>query len=287
MGPIDYNSINAIKHILESKGLSVSKRLGQNFLISPQVRRKLCSALEIENDDSVWEIGPGLGAMTELCLKAAASVKVFELDYGFVRILEELYGGNPSCTIIPGDFMETGIPLLEKGKVPDRILGNLPYSSGSAMIYRIIELGQLPAVSVFTLQREVVQRMSAGPGEKAYSLFSIVCQFAFTVEDFGDVAPGAFFPVPEVVSRIVRLKPHVRFNGIADRKLFFTTVKALFRARRKTIKNNLLGSPLAGIIPRDGILASCRAADIDPGDRGENLSVEKIAALTNQLASLL
>ena len=283
MGPVDYNSISSIRQFLESKGLAVSKRFGQNFLISPGVRRKICSFLDVPRNAEVWEIGPGIGAMTEFCLAEAASVKVFELDYGFVRVLQELYGGNPACSIVPGDFMETGIPLLEAGIVPDRMLGNLPYSSGSAMMYKIVETGRLPELSVITLQREVARRLAAGPGSKEYSLFSIVCQFAYEVEDLGDVAPGAFYPVPEVVSTVLRLKPHHRFDSHKNRGLFFTAAKALFQARRKTIKNNLFSSTLVHGFSRETLLAACAAAGINPGDRGEQLSVDEIAAFSEAL----
>ncbi len=286
MGPVDYNSIGSIKQFLESKGLRLSKRFGQNFLISPQVRRRICAALDIRRGAEVWEIGPGIGAMTELCLAEGASMKVFELDYGFVRVLKELYGGNPACSIVPGDFMETGIPVLEAGTVPDRMVGNLPYSSGSAMIYKMVETGQLPELSVVTLQREVARRMDAGPGKKEYSLFSIVCQFAFEVEDLGDVAPGAFYPVPEVVSKVLRLKPHHRFDSHKNRGLFFSAAKALFQARRKTIKNNLFASTLANTFSRDALLSACAAAGINPEDRGERLSVDEIAALSEALESV-
>lgn len=286
MKQLDYNSVTSIRQFLESEELQVSKRLGQNFLMSPHVREKICDALGMEDRHTLWEIGPGLGAMTEMCLRQAGRITVFELDYGFVRVLEKLFGGIPSCTIVPGDFLDTGIPLLREGRAPDRLLGNLPYSSGSAMVYKIVEVGNLPECTVFTLQREVVRRMTAAPGTKEYSLFSLVCGFVFHVEDLGDVAPGSFYPVPEVYSRIVRLTPHGRFDGMEKREVFFSVAKSLFRARRKTIKNNLLSSALSSQFGREELLDACREAGIRLEDRGERLSVDEVVELSSLLAKL-
>ncbi len=283
MVPLDYGSPVSLKSFLQAEGLHVQKRLGQHFLIAPHSRELLYHALRIDKNSSLWEIGPGLGAMTVLFLKAAASVRIFEIDHGFVRVLRKIFQDSPACAIVAGDFLKTGIPLLEKGEVPDRLAGNLPYGSGSAMIYRIAEIGNVPPCSVFTLQREVANRMTARPGRKDYSLFSVVCQFVFDVEDLGEIGPGAFYPAPDVVSKIVRLSPHGRDRGLRNRDFFFRVAKSLFASRRKTIKNNLISNAPFGTITREHVTEACRGAGIEPGQRGEELSVDRIMALTESL----
>lgn len=283
MVPVDYGSVSSLKQFLKTRGLSLQKGFGQNFLITPGVREKIYHYLSIEDGDTIWEIGPGIGAMTVLFLQHAASVKIFEIDYGFITVLREFFGENPNCTIIPGDFMETGIASLKTGDVPDIITGNLPYNAGSAMIYRIAEIGQLPKRLVFTLQREVVHRMKARPGKKDYSLFSVVCRFVFEVEDLGEIAPGAFYPAPEVVSKIVRLTPHGRDREVRNRPLFFQVAKALFAARRKTINNNFKISGLQSRFSKQAVLDAAETADLDLSKRGETIPVEQIKQFTNAL----
>lgn len=283
MKKINYNSVTAVRNFLETEGLSLKKRFGQNFLISPSVRQKICDALELQNSTYLWEIGPGIGSMTAMCLNSVASLTVFELDYGFVKILNNLFSEESGFILVPGNFSETGVRLLELGEVPDCIMGNLPYSSGSAMVYNIIETGALPDRLVFTLQREVVQRITARPGSKDYSLFSVVCGFAFHIENLGDIAPGSFYPAPEVVSTIIRLTPHRKYDSILQRRLFFSVAKSLFASRRKTIKNNLHASTLAQYIPKSALLDACSSAGVNPADRGEKLSVDAIFALTNEI----
>lgn len=283
MAPLNYNSVSEIKSFLKEKKLSLKKGFGQNFLVSPDVREKICNLLEPSPEQTVWEIGGGIGAMTVLCAKRVKKLVVFEIDWGFIRVLEELQHIHRNIEIIEGDFRKTGIPMLKEGIVPEKIFGNLPYSSGSAIIYDIVKNGVFPEKMVFTLQREVVNRMAGTPGTKDYSLFTVICRFAFDVYPRGDIRPGSFFPAPAVVSGIVELVPHHRYADLEDRELFFTLAKDIFASRRKTLRNNLLQGSIGRRYPGERIFVACREAGIDPSVRGECLGTDEIVAIVRRL----
>jgi 16S rRNA (adenine1518-N6/adenine1519-N6)-dimethyltransferase len=282
---MNYDSKRAITEMLESRGLSMQKRFGQNFLISPGARNKILSLLGAEREDFIWEIGPGIGAMTHMLLGNIKGLAVFEIDYGFISYLRDTFGERPEFSIIEGDFLKTWKAAWQEGPKPDRVLGNLPYNCASRIIAAFIEANALPRRMVFTIQKEVAQRMTAGPGEKAYSSFSLLCQFACDIRNCGDIKPGSFYPVPEVVSTIVSLEPHDRFAGV-NRKLYFTLIQSLFASRRKTIRNNLRISSLAGIYGKAELLKVFESLGIDPGRRGESLDLSTVAAIARAIAKL-
>lgn len=283
MAPLNYNSVSEIKTFLKEKKLSLKKSFGQNFLVSPDIREKICTLLEPSPDQTVWEIGGGIGSMTDLCAKRVKKLVVFEIDRGFIRVLEELGHVYENIEIVEGDFRKTGILMLKEGIVPEKIFGNLPYSSGSAIVYDIVKNGVFPEKMVFTLQREVVNRMAGTPGTKDYSLFTVICRFAFDVYPRGDIQPGSFFPAPEVVSRIVELVPHYRYADLEDRELFFTLAKDIFASRRKTLRNNLLQGSISRLYPRERIFSACSDAGVDPSVRGERLGTDEIVAIVRHL----
>jgi 16S rRNA (adenine1518-N6/adenine1519-N6)-dimethyltransferase len=286
MTTINYNSIQEIKNLLATRKLSLKKRYGQNFLISKAVREKLLRIISPCTDETVWEIGPGIGSLTVLCAQGVRQLALFEIDHGFIRFLREQFEAIENIEIYEGDFLKTGIGLLSRGVVPDKIFGNLPYSTGSTIVFRIIETGNIPEKLIFTLQREVCSRMTAQPGSKNYSLLSVVCQYAFHVRSHGDINPGSFYPVPDVVSRIVELTPHRRFDdrNEKERELFFMLSKDLFSSRRKTLRNNLQSGEVRKMVPIGKVLEACTMIGIDPGCRGETLSVDTIAALAHFLS---
>ncbi len=204
---MNHDSKSEIRAMLEERGLSLKKRWGQNFLVNRGARERLVSLLGVQPGESSWEIGPGLGSMTELLSHAAGELTVFEIDRGLCRWLEECYGGRPGFRLVQGDFLETWREARDRQGLPDRILGNLPYRSASIMIASMVEGELRPRSMVLTVQRELGDRMTARPGEKSYSSFTVLCQACHVVENRGDLKPGSFYPVPEVVSTIVELRP--------------------------------------------------------------------------------
>jgi len=283
MTPVDHDSPTAIRDALETLGISLKKRWGQNFLINPGARRKILSALGALPGDPVWEIGPGLGAMTGWILSAGARVTAFEIDRGLCRYLAGIYGTRGGFTLVEGDFLKTWKAACGAG-LPRRVFGNLPYSSASLMIASLAEAGVRAEIMLFTVQRELGERILADPGTKAYSAFSVLCQTGFNSSLLGILKPGSFYPVPEVESSIVRMAPREEGEGIADRGILSALARMLFSSRRKTIRNNI---PTDGIPPhwsRELILDAMGGEGIDPGRRAEELSPGDYIRLAVRLA---
>lgn len=280
------DSPSEIRAVLEERGLALKKRWGQNFLVNRGARERLVALLEIQANQTVWEIGPGLGSMTSLLTKRTAHVLAFEVDHGLCRYLQETFGGVPSFTLVPGDFLETWKKAVSEHGEPDRLLGNLPYRAASLMIADLIEGGLRPPVMVVTVQRELAQRMASGPGTKSYSSFSVLCQSCFDVTDRGDLQPGSFYPVPEVVSSIVEMRP--KEDAPDARTLFVLSAlcRALFSSRRKTIRNNLASGMLEPHVPAEAVKAALAGEGIDLGSRAEQISPETFLRLARALTGL-
>jgi 16S rRNA (adenine1518-N6/adenine1519-N6)-dimethyltransferase len=261
---MNFDSPGDIRALLEERGLALKKRWGQNFLVNRGARQRLVEILAPQPRENIWEIGPGLGAMTQLLAAGAARVFAFEVDRGLCRFLEESLQGLPAFTLVPGDFLDTWKDTQQREGAPDRILGNLPYSSASLMIADIIESGLRPTRMVFTVQRELADRMASAPGQKSYSSFSVLCQACFTVTDRGDLQPGSFYPVPDVVSSIVEMAPSAEALTSDELKSLSTAARALFSSRRKTIRNNAKTGALREALEREGIDLGLRAEQLPP-----------------------
>ncbi|HOV38351.1 MAG TPA: 16S rRNA (adenine(1518)-N(6)/adenine(1519)-N(6))-dimethyltransferase RsmA [Spirochaetales bacterium] len=275
---LPYDSPGELKRFLETTGLSLKKRFGQNFLINPRVRERILREIDPREGELLWEIGPGLGALTFSVLEYPVSLRCFEIDYGFVRILEEQFGGNTRFSLVPGDVLKTWRTYA--GERPNKVFGNLPYSSGAALIADFLEGGFEPQHWIFMVQKEIAQRMSALPGSEDYSSFSVLCNTFAQVEVLFDVQPGSFFPRPQVISSVVRLTPPGISFQLLDRMLFVSLVRSAFACRRKTLQNAL--TPLLksfGFVPREVLLH----AAIDPACRGESLSPEQFVQLAVNL----
>ncbi len=283
---LPYDSPRELSELLARRGLSLKKRFGQNFLVSPGARQRIVDALELEDDMLVWEIGPGLGVMTGMLLDRGVRLRAFEIDHGFVRVLEEEFAERPRLRVVPGDVLDTWKQVAEEEGTPDRVMGNLPYSSASAIIAKFTEAAFLPPLQVYTVQKEMALRMSASPGSKDYSSFSVLCRTFLDPELVGDLKAGSFFPAPEVTSTIVRLRPRSGTEAIRDRKLLLVLIPSLFASRRKTIWNNLIASPLSVRCGKELLRAALDAEGIPPGVRGETLPPERITALADRIARL-
>jgi 16S rRNA (adenine1518-N6/adenine1519-N6)-dimethyltransferase len=265
---INYDAPASLKAFLDEHGLSMKKRFGQNFLINPTARRRLIDALSIEPEDEVWEIGPGLGAMTAELLERGASVKTFEIDAGFIRVLQDFFGGHPRFSLIPGDALKT----WRTAGTGAYLLGNLPYTIAARLLGVLIEENRLFTRMVVTVQREVAQRMSALPGSKDYSSFSVLCASAYRVTPLMVLKGSSFYPVPHVDSQGVRLD----LNKRSYPACFHKVVRRLFTSRRKTLKNNLRCFTDA---PED-VLRQCSIAS---DRRAETLALEEFIALAEAL----
>jgi 16S rRNA (adenine1518-N6/adenine1519-N6)-dimethyltransferase len=272
-----------IRALLSERGLTLKKRWGQNFLINRGARERLVSLLELKGIETTWEIGPGLGSMTGLLLEKSARLLAFEVDRGVCRYLTESLGDRVSFTLVPGDFLETWKEAAAAHGSPDRLLGNLPYRSASLMIADMVEGGLRPGISVFTVQRELADRMCSRPGTKSYSSFSVLCQSCFDVSGRGDLKPGSFYPVPEVVSSIVEMRPREGAPEGRTLEALSELARGLFSSRRKTIRNNISSSRILPYASPEAVLAALEKTGIDPGRRAEELPPDIFTRLAREL----
>jgi 16S rRNA (adenine1518-N6/adenine1519-N6)-dimethyltransferase len=282
MMPINHDSPRSIRNALSEMGIALKKRWGQNFLVSRSVRERILGILAPSPGEEIWELGPGLGAMTELILAAGAKVTAFEIDRGLCRHLVEVFGHMGGFSLVQGDFLKTWRDASTE-RPPVRIFGNLPYSSASLMIASLAEEGTSAERLVFTVQKELAERILAKPGKKAYSSFSVLSQVAFHVKGHGDLKPGGFYPAPEVISSIVELRPNAILKTAAERRMFSRLIRALFASRRKTLRNNIVAGGILEDASEERIVSLLEGEGIDPGARAESLHPEAFVRLARRL----
>ena len=277
----DYDSPAKLKSFLDEHGLSMQKRFGQNFLINRAAREKIADALDISSDMRVWEVGAGLGALTETLLeKGAAPLTAFEIDRGFAALLPVFFEHEQQAgrfALVEGDALKNWQPAINKHGMPERFCGNLPYNIAATLIADTICAGVRFSRCVFTVQKEVALRMAAGEGSADYSAFSVLCRWAYIVKPLFDLAPGNFWPRPDVDSRVVLFERRTDFQMCKDPQRFVRLVHAAFAHRRKTMKNNVAAF-FGGAQQADAALTS---AGIDPAARAETVSVEQFFRLAD------
>ncbi|CAN7175606.1 16S rRNA (adenine(1518)-N(6)/adenine(1519)-N(6))-dimethyltransferase RsmA [Massilia sp. LjRoot122] len=249
------------------------KRFGQNFLTDKLVLDNIIDAIGPSRGETMVEIGPGLAAMTALLLKSLDHMHVVELDRDLVARLEKAYP-REKLTVHSGDALKFdfgSIPVPEGQKL--RVVGNLPYNISSPLLFHLAEFAPLVEDQHFMLQKEVVERMVAEPGTKAYSRLSVMLQWRYDMDLLFIVPPTAFDPPPQVDSAIVRMIPKRQMLEVDGATLEKVVAKA-FSQRRKVIRNCV-----AGMFTE----AQLVEAGIDPGARPEAVGLEQYVALANLL----
>ena len=291
---LNYDSPRELRSFLDERGLGMRKKHGQNFLINPVARSRLLDALELRPGDTVWEIGPGLGAMTAGLLERGARVTAFEIDSAFANALRGFFPAESESgpfRLIEGDVLKT---WPAAGEQPLFLFGNLPYNIGAALLADFIEKGRFFSRMVVTVQREVALRMAAKPGSRDYSSFSILCASVYKITPLQVIKPSSFYPAPRVDSQGVRLD----FDSGREKlpRLFYPLVRSLFSSRRKTIKNTLSNfaasviikhNPGTATLPTDAAVEVLGRAGISTERRPETLSIEEFAALAAFLEELV
>ncbi len=279
----DYSSVSSIARLLQENTLVMTKKFGQNFLISQSALERIAALSTAAPGKKVWEVGPGIGALTSKLIQSGADVTAFEIDHGFCRILrEQAFTDVDNFTLVEGDALKTWKEVWQKQGTPDIICANLPYNVGSIFIASLIENRCLPPVMVYTLQSEVVDRICAKQGSEDFSGFSILCSIDYENSCAFKLSSGCFFPPPNVDSSVVMMKK--RENPLVpnqDAPRFLELVRVLFAQRRKTVKNNLkaLGKTAAEI---DKALEE---AGIPQTERAERLDISQILSLKRSLWS--
>lgn len=253
------------------------KRFGQHFLHDPNVLRRIVAAIRPAPGDHVVEIGPGLGALTRPLLAAAGALDVVELDRDLLEPLRAHCAGVGALRIHQADALTFNFAALRGDGPLLRVTGNLPYNISTPLLFHLLAQIEHLHDLHFMLQKEVVDRMAAGPGEEAYGRLSVMLQYRCRVEPLFAVGPGAFRPPPKVWSAVVRLVPRETSPvAVWNEQRFAEVVRLAFAQRRKTLRNSLHGVLDA---------AQIRAAGVDPGVRPETLGLEAFAALSESMAT--
>ena len=276
----DYNSPAELKQVLDINGFSMQKKFGQNFLINADARKRLVDSLDVTDNMKAWEIGPGLGAMTNELLERNVNLTVFEIDRGFVSLISqffEAYSQKGSFEIVEGDVLKNWKKQFEKAGAPQRLFGNLPYNIAAAIIADTIENDVRFEKCVFTVQKEVAMRMTALPGSEDYSSFFFFFQWAYKTSSIMDLAGGNFWPKPNVDSRSVVMTKNPDYPGCKSPQEFIKMQRALFSSRRKTVRNNLCGY----LHNNDKAIEYLDKAGIDKMKRAEVLSIPEMLRLSD------
>ena len=253
------------------------KSLGQHFLHERGVVDKIVLAIDPKPGDRIVEIGPGQGALTFPLLDRHGALTAIEFDRDLLDPLAEAAHGHGELTLLHADVLDVDFTALaHEGAGPDRqirLAGNLPYNLSSPILFHALDHAAAVRDMHFMLQKEVVDRMAAGPGSKVYGRLSVMLQACCTVTPLFNVAPGAFRPPPKVDSAVVRLVPRAPDSiGIDDPARFAAVVRAAFGQRRKTLRNAL------GLVCD---IAQIEAAGIDPQARAEQVAVADFVRLAN------
>lgn len=275
-----------VKKLLAEHGLHPKKRLGQNFLIDRNTLNRVVDACQVSPGDSVLEIGPGLGTVTrELAQRGARTVCV-EADGDLRPILEETLAGEPNAEVVIGDFLKLDLPEFLRARADGKwvAVGNLPYYITSPIIAKLLESRHLVSRILLMVQREVADRLRAGPGSGDYGSLTVFVRYYCDIESVMRVSRNVFYPVPDVDSEFLRLTvlERPRFEA-RDEGLFFRIVRSAFGKRRKTLLNALGTSDDLGW-GKDLAKRVLQAVRIDAERRGETLSIEEFVKLANVAA---
>ena len=267
---MDLTNYNEIRALLSRHGFRFSKSLGQNFLTAAWVPERIAESAGLDEGTGVLEIGPGVGCLTEQLSLRAGKVLAVELDKALKPVLAETLRGRDNVEILFGDVLKQDLPAL----VGERLTGlrpvvcaNLPYNVTSPLLTAFLEAECFEEITVM-VQREVAQRICAGPGTAQYGAFSILCQWYSETELLFDVPPSCFVPQPKVTSSVIRLtRRREKPFPVRDEALLFRCIRAAFNQRRKTLANALsAGIGGLGKDQAEEILANC---GFDPRIRGE------------------
>lgn len=272
--------------ILQKYNFNFQKKFGQNFLIDTSVLDRIIAAAEITKEDCVLEIGPGIGTMTQYLAESAGEVVAVEIDKNLIPILADTLSEYSNVTVINDDILKVDVNKIveeKNGGKPVKVVANLPYYITTPIIMGLFE-NHVPLKSItIMVQKEVADRMQVGPGTKDYGALSLAVQYYAKPEIVANVPPNCFIPRPNVGSAVIRLtryeKPPVQVN---DEKRMFALIRASFNQRRKTLVNGLGNASELGV-SKERVAAVLEEMQLSPTIRGEALTLEQFARLSNLL----
>ena len=275
--------------VIQKYQFAFQKKFGQNFLIDPHVLDKIIAAAQISKDDCVLEIGPGIGTLTQYLAENARQVVAVEIDSNLIPILEETLKDYPNVTVINEDILKVDMEGLAKeynqGR-PIKVAANLPYYITTPIIMSLFEQ-QVPVDNITVMvQKEVADRMQAGPGSKDYGALSLAVQYYASPYIVANVPPNCFIPRPNVGSAVIRLTRHKEPPvKVKDEKLMFRLIRASFNQRRKTLQNSLNNSPELSYT-KEQIGQAIGSLGLGATVRGEALTLEQFGALSDYFSAL-
>ena len=273
--------------IIQKYGFTFRKKFGQNFLIDGHVLDRIVDAARITKEDCVVEIGPGIGTLTQYLAEAAGKVVAVEIDRMLIPILGETLADYPNVTVLHQDILKTDLAAVAReynGGRPLKIAANLPYYITTPIIMDLLEARVPVSTMTVMVQKEVGERMMAGPGTKDYGALSLAVQYYAEPYLAANVPPNCFMPRPKVASAVMHLtlreQPPVE---VPDEKLLFRVIRAAFGQRRKTLANALTN---AATLPftKEEISAAIEQAGLPAAVRGEALDLPAFAKLATYLA---
>jgi 16S rRNA (adenine1518-N6/adenine1519-N6)-dimethyltransferase len=276
------------KTLLNRLGLRPKKTLGQHFLLHPHQARRIVAALHLTGEETVVEIGAGLGALTGFLATAARRVIALERDPELARFLrEDLLAETPGVEVICQDVLEFDFRGASRlAGQPLAVVGNLPYQITSPLLFTLIQETPAVAQAVLMMQREVGARLLASPGTKDYGILSVLGQYYFRVIRLFHLSPGNFYPPPLVGSVVLRLLPETPAPAALDAALLHQLVKTAFGHRRKTLSNTLVSQAGAFGLSPEVMRALLAELNIDLQRRGETLSLTEFVETSNKVALL-
>ena len=272
--------------VLQRYGFNFQKKYGQNFLIDTHVLDKIIGAAQIGPDDFVLEIGPGIGTMTQYLAEAAREVVAVEIDTKLIPILQDTLKEYDNVTVLNEDILKVDIRKIaeeKNGGKPIKVVANLPYYITTPIIMGLFE-SEVPLDSITVMvQKEVADRMQVGPGTKDYGALSLAVQYYAEPYIVANVPPNCFIPRPAVGSAVIRLTRYQEKSvKVNDASFMFKIIRASFNQRRKTLQNGLYNSSELRI-PKEKTVAALEEMGLIPTIRGEKLSLEEFAQLSDIL----
>ncbi|MBS5064870.1 MAG: 16S rRNA (adenine(1518)-N(6)/adenine(1519)-N(6))-dimethyltransferase RsmA [Hungatella hathewayi] len=275
--------------MIQKYEFAFQKKFGQNFLIDTHVLEKIIDAAGVTKEDMVLEIGPGIGTMTQYLAENARQVVAVEIDKNLIPILEETLKEYDNVTVLNDDILKVDIGRLAEeyndGR-PIKVVANLPYYITTPIIMGLFE-SNVPVDNITVMvQKEVADRMQVGPGSKDYGALSLAVQYYAEPYIVANVPPNCFIPRPNVGSAVIRLTRHQEPPvQVKDSKLMFKLIRASFNQRRKTLQNGLNNSPEISYT-KEQIIAAIDSLGVSPTIRGEALTLEQFARLSNYLSDV-
>ena len=268
------------QELVKKYNFKFSKSLGQNFLIDDSVLNDIVKGADVNEEDFVIEIGPGVGTLTAHLLNKAKKVTSIELDNDLIPILKEELGDNEHFSLIQNDALKVDFNEIIGDEKSVKLVANLPYYVTTPIIVNLLKNGYNFKSLTIMIQKEVAERIDADPNCKEYGALSLLVQYYCNTKIVRKVAPSSFIPRPKVESIVIRLdrleKPRVE---VKDEKFMFELIRNSFNMRRKTLWNGVKNIG----INKDDLKKAFEEAGIDPKRRGETLSLEEFAALSNKI----